>query len=77
MHNTELKRRTLASIIEQAGYTPEDFRRIASDPPVDAAATMTRLRPVANQRRHLDGDAGALPEASGAIAQGLLSAPAL
>jgi hypothetical protein len=27
-----------------ARYTVEDFRRIASDPPVDAAATMTRLR---------------------------------
>jgi predicted RNA binding protein YcfA (HicA-like mRNA interferase family) len=28
MHNTELKRRTLASIIEQAGYTPEDFLKL-------------------------------------------------
>jgi hypothetical protein len=27
-----------------ARYTVEDFRRIASDPPVDAAATMTQLR---------------------------------
>jgi hypothetical protein len=27
-----------------ANYTVEDFRRIASDPPVDAAATMTKLR---------------------------------
>ncbi|HEY6332725.1 MAG TPA: type II toxin-antitoxin system HicA family toxin [Blastocatellia bacterium] len=24
-HNKDLKRRTLASIIEQAGYTPEEF----------------------------------------------------
>ncbi len=30
----------------QARYTEADFRRIASDPPVDAAATMTRLRQV-------------------------------
>ena len=29
-----------------ARYTVEDFRRIASDPPVDAGATMTRLRQV-------------------------------
>ncbi len=29
-----------------ARYTEADFRRIASDPPVDAAATMTRLRQV-------------------------------
>ena len=29
-----------------ANYTAEDFRRIASDPPVDPAATMTRLREV-------------------------------
>ena len=27
-----------------AQYTVEDFRRIASDPPIDAAATMTRIR---------------------------------
>lgn len=27
-----------------ARYTVEDFRRIASDPPIDPAATMTRLR---------------------------------
>lgn len=25
MHNKDLKRKTLASIIEQAGYTPEEF----------------------------------------------------
>jgi predicted RNA binding protein YcfA (HicA-like mRNA interferase family) len=25
MHNADLKRKTLASIIRQAGYTPEDF----------------------------------------------------
>ena len=25
MHHTDLKRRTLASIIDQAGYTPEAF----------------------------------------------------
>ena len=29
-----------------ARYTVEDFRRVASDPPVDAAATMTRLREI-------------------------------
>ena len=29
-----------------ANYTEADFRRIASDPPVDAGATMTRLRQV-------------------------------
>jgi len=29
-----------------ARYTEADFRRVASDPPVDAAATMTRLRHV-------------------------------
>jgi len=27
-HNKDLKRRTLASIIEQAGYTPEEFIKI-------------------------------------------------
>jgi hypothetical protein len=27
-----------------ARYTVEDFRRVASDPPLDPAATMTRLR---------------------------------
>jgi len=25
MHNTDLKRKTLATIIEQAGYTTEEF----------------------------------------------------
>jgi predicted RNA binding protein YcfA (HicA-like mRNA interferase family) len=25
IHNTDLKRKTLATIIEQAGYTPEEF----------------------------------------------------
>jgi predicted RNA binding protein YcfA (HicA-like mRNA interferase family) len=25
IHNTDLKRKTLANIIEQAGYTPEEF----------------------------------------------------
>ncbi|MGI9072405.1 MAG: type II toxin-antitoxin system HicA family toxin [Bryobacteraceae bacterium] len=25
LHNTDLKQKTLASIIKQAGYTPEDF----------------------------------------------------
>lgn len=29
-----------------ARYTVEDFRRIASDPPIDAGVTMTRLREV-------------------------------
>src|ERR1019366_9702063 len=29
-----------------ARYTAADFRRVASDPPVDPAATMTRLREV-------------------------------
>ena len=29
-----------------AKYQPEDFRRVASDPPVDAVATMRRLREV-------------------------------
>jgi hypothetical protein len=33
-------------IRRHARYTEADFRRIASDPPVDAAATMTRLRQV-------------------------------
>lgn len=33
-------------IRRQARYTEADFRRLASDPPVDAAATMTRLRQV-------------------------------
>lgn len=27
-HNRDLKRRTLASIIEQAGYTPEEFIKL-------------------------------------------------
>ena len=27
-HNRELKRKTLASIIEQAGYTPEEFIKL-------------------------------------------------
>jgi hypothetical protein len=34
-----------------ANYTEADFRRIASDPPVDAAATMTRVRQVAKAGR--------------------------
>jgi hypothetical protein len=32
-----------------ARYTEADFRRIASDPPVDPAATMTRLREILNE----------------------------
>jgi hypothetical protein len=32
-----------------ARYTAEDFRRIASDPPLDPAATMTRLREVLSE----------------------------
>src|SRR5438045_3411437 len=47
----DLRARRLAEEIEgiineirTAHYTAEDFRRIASDPPVDAAATMTRVR---------------------------------
>jgi len=28
MHHSDLKRRTLASVIEQAGYTAEDFLRL-------------------------------------------------
>jgi hypothetical protein len=32
-----------------AGYTDEDFRRVASDPPFDPAATMTRLREVLSE----------------------------
>jgi hypothetical protein len=36
----------LNEIRRAARYTAEDFRRISSDPPVDPAATMTRLREV-------------------------------
>ncbi len=32
-----------------ARYTAEDFRRVASDPPLDPAATMRRLREVLNE----------------------------
>jgi len=28
MHNEDLKRKTLASIIEQAGYSPEEFIKL-------------------------------------------------
>ena len=28
MHNKDLKRKTLATIIEQAGYTPEEFIKL-------------------------------------------------
>jgi predicted RNA binding protein YcfA (HicA-like mRNA interferase family) len=28
IHNTELKRKTLATIIDQAGYTPEEFLKL-------------------------------------------------
>ncbi len=28
LHNSELKRKTLATIIEQAGYTPEEFIKL-------------------------------------------------
>ncbi len=32
-----------------ARYTDADFRRLASDPPIDPAATMTRLREILNE----------------------------
>jgi hypothetical protein len=32
-----------------ARYTDADFRRVASDPPIDPAATMTRLREILNE----------------------------
>jgi hypothetical protein len=32
-----------------ARYTEADFRRVASDPPIDPAVTMTRLREVLNE----------------------------
>lgn len=28
IHNTDLKRKTLATIVEQAGYTPEEFLKL-------------------------------------------------
>lgn len=34
----------LINEVRRARYTEADFRRLASDPPVDPAATMTRLR---------------------------------
>jgi hypothetical protein len=36
-------------IRRMANYTDADFRRLASEPPVDPAATMTRLREVLNE----------------------------
>ena len=36
-------------IRRNARYTDADFRRIASDPPVDPVATMTRLREVLSE----------------------------
>jgi len=36
-------------IRRQARYTEADFRRLASDPPLDPAATMTRLREVLSE----------------------------
>jgi hypothetical protein len=34
----------LTNEVRRARYTDADFRRLASDPPVDPSATMTRLR---------------------------------
>ena len=39
----------------QARYTDADFRRLASDPPVDPAATMTRLRQVLDEAEEFVG----------------------
>jgi hypothetical protein len=39
----------LINQVRRARYTDADFRRLASEPPVDPAATMTRLRQVLDE----------------------------